>query len=291
MLVLVYSKVIQLYTCMHVVESLQLCYSLKPMECNLPGSSVLGILQAGILERSAILFSMASSRCRDRSSISYVSIIKQRHYFADKGLTSQRYGFSSSHVWMWELDYKESWAPKNWFFWTMVLEKTLESPLDCKKIKPINPQGNQSWIFITRTTAEAETPILWPSHARNWLIWKDPDAGKDWRQEKGMTEYEMVRWHHWLHGHEFEQAPGVGDGQESLACCSPWVHKVSDKTERLNWSPLHSLPLVLPGKPHKHVHIFFFIFFPITVYYNILNIVSYDIHCCLSILNIVACIC
>ena len=154
-------------------------------------------------------------------------------------------------MWVWELDYKESWAPKNWFFWTMVLEKTLESPLDCKEIKLINPQGNQSWIFITRSVAEAETPILWPPDARNWLIWKDPDAGKDWRQEeKGMTEDEMVRWHHWLDGHEFEQSPRVADGQGSLACCSPWGHKVSDKTERLNWSPLHSLPPVLPGKPH-----------------------------------------
>ena len=117
----------------------------------------------------------------------------------------QSYGFSSSHVWMWELDYKESWALKNWCFWTAVLEKTLESPLDCKEIQLVYPKGNQSWIFIGRSDAEAETPILWPSDVKSWLIGKDPDAGRDWRQEqKGMTEDEMVGWHHWLNGHEFE---------------------------------------------------------------------------------------
>ena len=121
------------------------------------------------------------------------------------GPSSQSYGFSSSHVWMWELDYKESWAPKNWCFWTVVLEKTLESPLDCKEIQPVHSKGDQSWIFIGRTNAEAETPKLWPPDVKNWLIWKDPDAGKDWRQEeKGMTEDEIVGWHHWLNGHEFE---------------------------------------------------------------------------------------
>ena len=113
---------------------------------------------------------------------------------------------------MWELDYKESWASKNWCFWTVVLEKTLESPLDCKEIQPVHPKGHQSWIFIERTDAEAETPILWPPDVKNWLIWKDPDAGKDWRREKGMTEDEMAGWHHRLDGHEFELAPGVGDG-------------------------------------------------------------------------------
>ena len=131
-------------------------------------------------------------------------IKKQRHYFANKGPSSQSYGFSSSHIWMWELDYKESWALKNWCFWTVVLEKTLEGLLDCKKIQPVHPKENQSWMFIGRTDAEAETPILWPPDAKNWLIWKDPDAGKDWRpEEKGTTEHEMVGWHHWLHGHEF----------------------------------------------------------------------------------------
>ena len=140
--------------------------------------------------------------------------------------------FSSSHVRMWKLGHKESWAPKNWCFWTVVLEKTLESPLNCKEIQAVHPKGNQSWIFIGRT--DAETPLLWPSDAKNWLIWKDPDAGKDWRQEKGMTEDEMVGWHHQLNGHEFEQTPGVGDGQECLVCCSPWGRKES--TEQLNWT-------------------------------------------------------
>jgi len=132
-------------------------------------------------------------------------IQKQRHYFANKGPSSQSYGFSSSHVWIWELDYKESWALKNWCFWTVVLEKTLESSSDCKEIQPVHPKGDQSRIFIGRTDTEAETPILWPPDAKNWLIWKDPDAGKYWRQEKKeMTKNEMVRWHHWLNGHEFE---------------------------------------------------------------------------------------
>ena len=120
-------------------------------------------------------------------------------------LPSQRYGFSSSHVWIWELDHKESWAPKNWCFWTVGLEKTLESPLDCKGIQPVYPKGNQSWIFIGRTDAEAETSKLWPPNVKNWPIGKDHDAGKDWSQkEKGMTEDELVGWHHWLDGHEFE---------------------------------------------------------------------------------------
>ena len=132
-------------------------------------------------------------------------IKKQRHYFVNKGLSSQGYGFSNSHVWMWELDYKESWALKIWCFWTVVLEKTLESPLDCKQIQPVHPKGDQSWIFIGRTDAEADTPILWPPDAKNWLIWRDPDGGKDLRrEEKGTTEDEMVGWHHWLNGHEFE---------------------------------------------------------------------------------------
>ena len=143
---------------------------------------------------------------------------------------------------MWELDYKESWMPKNWCFWTVVLEKTLESPLDCKEIQPVHPTGNQSWIFIGRTDVEAETPILWLPDVKSWLIWKDPDAGKDWRREKkGMTEDEMVRWHHQLNVHVFEQALGVGDGQGGLACCSPWGCKESYRTEwvtELNWTEL-----------------------------------------------------
>ena len=145
-------------------------------------------------------------------------IKEQRHHFADQGPYSQGYGFSSSHVWMWELDHKEGWALKNWHFWTVVLEKTLESPLDCK-IKPVNPKGNQSWIFIARTVAEAL--ILWPLEAKNLLIGKHLDAMKDWGQgEKQATEDEMIRWHHWLNGHELKQTLGDSEGQGSLVWCS-----------------------------------------------------------------------
>ena len=155
-------------------------------------------------------------------------IKKQRYYFANKGPYSQSYGFSSSHVWMWELDHKEGWVLKNWCFLTVLLEKTLESPVDCK-IEPVDPKGNQFWIFIGRTDAEA--PILWLPDAKNWLIRKDPDAGKDWGQEeKGATEDEMVGWHHWLNGHAFEQTLVDGEGWGSLACCSPWGCKESDTT-------------------------------------------------------------
>ena len=138
---------------------------------------------------------------------------------------------------MWKLDREESWMLKNWCFWTVVLENTLESPLDSKKIKPVNPEGNQSWIFIGRTDGEAEAQILWPPDVKNWLTGKSPNTKKDWRrEEKGMTEDEMVGWHHGLDGHEFEQVPGVGDGQGSLACYSPWGHKESDMPEWLNWT-------------------------------------------------------
>ena len=169
-----------------------------------------------------------------RKALTNLDSILSRDVTADKGLYSQSYGLCSSHVWMWELDHKESWGPNNWCFCTVVLEKTLESPLDYKEIQPFNPKGNQSWIFIGRTDVAAETPILWPPDAKNWLTGKDPDAGKDWRwKEKGITEDEMVGWHHRLNGHEFEQAPGVGEGQGSLVCCSPWGHKESDTTEQL----------------------------------------------------------
>ena len=161
-------------------------------------------------------------------------IKKQRHYFANKGPYCQSYGFSSIHVCMWELDHQEGWELKKWCFWIVVLEKTLESPLDCKEIQPVHPKGNQSWMFIGRTDAEAGATILWPSNSKNWLIRKDPEAEKDRRQEgKGMTEDEMVGWHHWLIEHEFEQAPGDGEGQGSLLCWSPWGHKESDLTEWL----------------------------------------------------------
>ena len=137
---------------------------------------------------------------------------------------------------MWELDYKESWVLKNWRFWTVVLEKTLASPLDWKEIQPAHPKGYQSWVFIGRTDVEPETAILWPPDAKSWLIWKDPDAGKHWRGEKkGMTEDAMTGWHHRINGHEFGWTPGVGDG---LACCSPWGCKELDTTEKLNWTKL-----------------------------------------------------
>ena len=156
-------------------------------------------------------------------------IKKQRHHLANKGPQSQSYGFSSSHLQLWDLDLKESWAPKNWCFQIVVLDKTLKSPLDCKRIKPFNPKGNRLWIFIRRTDAETEAPKFWPPDVKSGLIGKDSDAGKDWRwEEKGTTEDEMVRWHHWLNGHDFEYTPGVGDGQGSLVCCSPWGRKESD---------------------------------------------------------------
>ena len=167
-------------------------------------------------------------------------IKEQRYYFANKGPSSQSYGFSRGHVWMWELDYKESWVLKNWRFWTVVLEKTLESPLVCKEIKPVYPKGNQSWIFIGRTDVEVETPILWPPDAKIWLTGKDPDAGEDWRrEEKWTTEDEMVGWHHWLNGRESEWTPGVGDGQGGLVCCNSWGCKESDMTEQLDWTELN----------------------------------------------------
>ena len=158
----------------------------------------------------------------------------------NKAPSSQGYGFSSSQVQMWELDYKESWAPKNWCFWTVVLKKTVESPLDCKEIQPVHPKGDQSWVFIGRTDVEAEIPILWPPDAKSWLIWKDPDAGRDWGQEeKGTTEDEMVGWYHRLNGHGFGWTPEVGDEQGGLVCCGSWGHRVRhDWVTELNWITL-----------------------------------------------------
>ena len=171
-------------------------------------------------------------------------IEKQRHYFADKGPYGQNYGFSRSHVWMWELDYKESWAPKNWCFCTVVLEKTLESPLDCKEIQPVHPKGNQSWL--EGLMLKLKLPILWPPDVKNWLIGKDPDAGKDWRwEEKGMAEDEVVGWYHWHNRNEFEQAPELVMDREAwraavrgVAKCQTWLS---------NWTELNCLKARLKG--------------------------------------------
>ena len=159
---------------------------------------------------------------------------------ANKGPYSPSYGFSNSQVRMWELGHKEGWALKNWCFWTVVLEKTLEIPLHCKEIQPVHPKGDQSWVFIGGTDADWNS-ILWPPHAKSWLTGKDSDAGRDWGQkEKGTTEDEMAGWHHRLDGHESEWTPGVGDRQGGLACCDSWGHKELDTTERLNWTELSS---------------------------------------------------
>ena len=168
-------------------------------------------------------------------------IEKQRHHFANKGPSSQGYGFSSSHVWMCELDYKESWMLKNWCFWTVVLEKMLESPLDCEEIQPVHSEIDQPWDFFGRNDVKAETPVLWSPHAKSWLTGKDPDAGREWGQEeKGTTKDEMAGWHYGLDGCEFEWTLGYGDGQAGLACCDSWGRKESDTTERLH---LHFLSL------------------------------------------------
>ena len=149
------------------------------------------------------------------------------------------------YVWMWELDHKKGWVLKNWCFWIMVLEKTLESSLDSKEIKAVNPKENQSWIFIGKTDAETEAPILWPPDVKRWHIGKNLEAGKDWSQkEKGTTEDEMLVWHHWLYGRKFEQALEIGDGQGGLASCSPWSRKDSDRTERLNWNEPHKSTVI-----------------------------------------------
>ena len=167
-----------------------------------------------------------------RKIMTNLGIKKQRNHFAYKGPSSQTHGFSSSHVQMWALDHKQGWAPKKLMIWTVVLGKTLESPLDSKEIKQVNPKGNQPWIFTGSIDAEAEAPVLWSPDVKSWLTGKDPDSGKDWGQEeeKGTTKDEMVGWHHWLSGHEFEQTLGDSEGQERLVCCSPWDCKESDTT-------------------------------------------------------------
>ena len=225
-----------MYGCESESEVAQLCLTLcNSMDCSLSGSSVHWIFQERVLEWGAISFSRGSSQPRDRT---WVSCIAGRHF------TVWATREASACVCMWELDYKENWAPKNWCFCTVVLEKTLESPLDCKEIQPIHPNGDQYWVFIGRTDVEAETPILRPPDTKSWLLWKDPDAGKDWGQkEKGTIEDEMVGWHHQLNGHGFGWTPWVGDMDREAWCAV--VHGVtktrtwlSDWTE-LNWNILH----------------------------------------------------
>ena len=175
------------------------------------------------------------------------SILKSRDIsFPTKVRLVKAMIFSSGHVWMWELDCEERWAPNNWCFWTVVLEKTLESPLDCKEIQPVHPKGDQSWVFIGRTDAEAEIPILWPPHVKSWLIGKDSDGGRDYGQEeKGTTEDEMAGWHHRLDRHAFELTLGVGDGQGGLACCDSWGRRVGqDWATELNWIHIRGQKLV-----------------------------------------------
>ena len=164
------------------------------------------------------------------------SMLNSRHYFANKGPSGQGYGFPSGHIWMWELDCEENLALNNWCFWTVVLEKTLESPWNCKEIQPVHPKGYQSWVSIERPDVEAGTPVIWPPDVKSLLIRKDPDPVKDWGQEKGTTEDEMIAWHHWHNGHGFGWTPGVSDGQGGLACYSPWGCKKLDTTEWLNWT-------------------------------------------------------
>ena len=173
-------------------------------------------------------FSAGKSYSKPRQNIK-----KQGHHFADEGPYSQGYSLSSCHVQMWDLDHKDR-APKNWFFWTVVLEKTFESPLDYKEIQPVNLKGNQPWILTGRTDADAEAPVLRSPDMNSWLTGKDPDARKDWGQEKGVTEEEMVGWHHWYNGCELGQTSGEGEGQGSLACCSLWSYKELDTTWWLN---------------------------------------------------------
>ena len=216
------------------------------MDCSLPGFSAHRISQVRLLEWVAISFSrdlpnpgiepgsltlvgrfLTIWATREAHDKPRQCIKKQRRYFANKGPSSQSYGFSSSHGQMWELDHEESWALTNWCFQIVVLENSLQSPLDCKEIKPVNPKGNQSWIFTGRSDAEAEAPVLWLPDAKSRLIRKEPDAGKDWRrEEKGTTEDEMIGWHHCLSGHEFEQILGDCEGQGSLMCYSLWDCRV-----------------------------------------------------------------
>ena len=189
-------------------------------------------------------------------------IKKQRYYFTNKCPSSQGYSFSCGHVRMWELDCEESWVLKNWCFWTVVLEKTLESSSDCKEVQPVHPKGNQSWAFTGKTDVEAETPILWPPYGKSWLIWKDPDAGKDWKQEeKRTTEDEMVGWHHRLRNMSLSKLLELV--MDSLTCCCSWGRRELDSTEQLNWTELTWIDLTYTD--------FYFLFLCHTIFMRLMS--------------------
>jgi len=216
--------------------------------------------------------------------------------------SSQGYAFSSGHVWMWELDCEESWAPKSWCFWTVVLEKSLESPLDCKEIQPVHSEGDQPWDFFGRNDAKAETPVLWPPHAKSWLIRKDSDAGRDWGQEeKGTTEDEMAGWHHWLAGRGSQWTPGVGDGQGGLVCCNSWGRRVGqDWATDLIWLEYSLFNMLCYSMVYSNVNQLYMYIYPLLFrlfshidHYRVLRRVSelYSRSLLVIILYRVLCIC
>ena len=227
-------------------ESEKSKWSRSVVDCSLQGSSIHGIFQARVLEWGAIAFSKHYIVCL---FFTYIHLSTKVHLVKAMVFPVVMYGC--------ELDYKESWAPKNWCFWTVVLEKTLESPLDCKEIQPVHPKGDQSWVFIGRTDVEAEIPILWPPDAKSWLIWKDPDVGNCGQEEKGTTEDEMVGWHHWLNVHGFGWTPGVGDGQGGLVCCmqSMGSQRVwHNWATELNWTEFLLLLFIILFKVHLLIY-------------------------------------
>ena len=197
-------------------------------------------------------------------SCSFCLLLSNRHYFVNKGPSSQGYGFSRGHVWMWELDYKESWAPKNWCFWTVVLEKTLESPLSCKEIQPIHPKGAQSWVFIGSTDLKLKLQYFGHLMRRADSFDKTLMLGKIEGRRRRAWQDEMIGWHHGLDGHGFGWTPGVGDGQGGLECCGSWSRKELDTTERLNWTFIcwwtsRLFPIVVANKASVNVHVQVFV--------------------------------